>query len=52
MSSPTPIDVETWLAGARESTLVFPAGDAATIEIDPEGYLPDVDRDNNVWTQD
>ena len=46
------VEVETWLDGARESTLVFRPGDAARIEIDPDGYLPDVDRDNNVWTSE
>jgi hypothetical protein len=44
------IEVDTWLSGARESTLVFPPGEAATVEIDPEGYLPDTDRSNNVWS--
>jgi hypothetical protein len=43
------VDVETWLSGARETNLTFPAGEVIEVEIDPEGYLPDVNRENNVW---
>ena len=43
------IDVETWLEGAREANLNFPPGDVEHVEVDPEGYLPDVDRSNNEW---
>lgn len=44
------VDVETWLNDARTAELTFPAGKVARVEIDPAGYLPDVDRENNVWT--
>lgn len=43
------VDVGVWLAGNREATLVFPAGDVTKVEIDPGEFLPDVDRSNNVW---
>ncbi len=46
------VPVETWLAGERKSEVVFPAGNAVRIEIDPEQYLPDVDRYNNVWPRE
>jgi hypothetical protein len=43
------VDVSTWLAGARETNLTFPPGDVVKVEIDPEMYLPDVDRSDNTW---
>ncbi|HUF11348.1 MAG TPA: M1 family metallopeptidase [Rhodothermales bacterium] len=43
------LGVEPWLEGARETSLTFPPGQVAKVEIDPEGFLPDVDRSNNVW---
>lgn len=43
------VPVDVWMEGARETTLTFDPGAIALIEIDPEGYLPDVDRTNNVW---
>ena len=43
------VPVETWLAGARETTLAFDPGSVARVEIDPDKYLPDVNRENNVW---
>ncbi len=46
------IPVDHWLAGARESTVSFTPGNIKHIEIDPEMYLPDVDRSNNVWPVD
>jgi len=46
------VEVETWLAGARETSLNFPAGEPIRVEIDPEGNLPDVDRENSVWERD
>ncbi len=46
------VEVETWLAGARETSLNFPAGEPIRVEIDPEGNLPDVDRENSVWESD
>ncbi len=44
------VPVSVWLGGAREHTLRFPAGAVARVEIDPEGYLIDLDPSNNVWT--
>ncbi len=42
--------VDRWLEGADEATITLPAGPAVTrVEIDPEGYFPDIDRRNNVW---
>jgi aminopeptidase N len=44
------IPVETWLSGARKSSVAVPAGSAVTkVEIDAAGAFPDVDRSNNVW---
>ncbi len=45
------IDVEHWLQGNDEYELdVAPAAGAVTrVEIDPQGYAPDVDRTNNFW---
>lgn len=44
------ISVDVWLEGERSITLEFAEGTVYMVEIDPEGYLPDVDRTNNVWT--
>jgi hypothetical protein len=45
------IDVEHWLQGNVEYELdVAPAAGAVTrVEIDPNGYSPDIDRTNNFW---
>ena len=43
------IPVDVWLAGERSTTLTFPPGDVARVEIDPHAYLPDIDRTNNAW---
>ena len=43
------VPVSTWLAGATEATLTFPAGDVVRVEIDPDGFIFDADRSNNVW---
>lgn len=43
------VPVQAWLSGARTATLTFPGGAVARVEIDPEGYLPDVDPTNNVF---
>lgn len=42
------LPVEPWLAGARRQT-VRVAGAVRAVAIDPEKWLPDVDRTNNVW---
>lgn len=44
------LPVSAWLAGNREATVLFPSGEVARVEIDPEGFMPDVDRGDNVWT--
>ncbi len=41
------VSVETWLGGATEAMLTFPAGTVTRVEIDPDSYLPDVDRADN-----
>ena len=43
------IPVDVWLAGERSTTLTFPPGDVARVDIDPDAYLPDIDRTNNEW---
>ncbi|HSJ14529.1 MAG TPA: M1 family metallopeptidase [Longimicrobiales bacterium] len=44
------VPVEHWLAGHRQATVsVATPSPAVHVEIDPEQYLPDVDRGNNVW---
>jgi hypothetical protein len=43
------VPVATWLGGEREAELSFPPGTVTSVEIDPDKYLPDVDRDNNTW---
>src|SRR5690606_25929331 len=44
------LPVSAWLAGNREATLLFPGGEVARVEVDPVGFMPDVNRGNNVWT--
>jgi hypothetical protein len=41
------IPVDVWLAGATTATTTLPAGDLERVELDPERWLPDVDRSNN-----
>ena len=41
------LGVDAWLAGATQATATFPAGDVARVDLDPDVYLPDVDRSNN-----
>ncbi|MEM8557835.1 MAG: M1 family peptidase, partial [Bacteroidota bacterium] len=43
------IPVQTWLDGAVEATVQFSAGEVARVELDPEGYLPDVNPRDNVF---
>lgn len=43
---------ETWLAGRRSATVTVPPGPPVVrVEIDPEGYFPDVNPENDVWTR-
>jgi len=46
------IPVSTWLGGARGATVSFPAGDVERAEIDPDRFLPDVNRSNNVMMRE
>ena len=48
-SSDKTIPVDVWLGGAKETTLTFDPGTVKRVDIDPAGYLPDVDRENNAW---
>jgi hypothetical protein len=45
------VPVEHWLAGNRtyEIPVESAAGTVTRVEIDPNGYAPDVDRSNNLW---
>lgn len=43
------VPVQRWLSGATQATLEFPAGDVARVEIDPEVFVLDVDRTDNVY---
>ena len=45
------IAVEPWLDGERTQTLRAKAGAVSRVEIDPDRFLPDVNRGNNVWTK-
>ena len=46
------VDVQYWLTGARSAAVTFPAGDVTRVEIDPGDFTLDVDRTNNVWTDE
>lgn len=44
------IPVNDWLTGARSVSITVPTSSPVSrVEIDPERYFPDIDRDNNVW---
>jgi aminopeptidase N len=45
------VDVTHWLAGVREIEFDLPAsvGSVTRVEVDPLGYVPDIDRTNNFW---
>ena len=44
------IPVTTWLSGVRRWSFHVRSRPAiASVEIDPEGLFPDIDRSNNVW---
>ena len=43
------VPVATWLGGATTATLWFAPGDVARVEVDPGGFVPDVDRADNVY---
>lgn len=44
-------DVSAWMSGERTATITLPAGDLESVVIDPDGYLPDIDRTNNDWSK-
>ena len=44
------VPVDVWLEGQRTATITAPSGTVERVEIDPGGFLPDVDRSNNTWT--
>ena len=46
------VEVATWLGGATEATVTFPAGEVVRVELDPEGYVFDADPTNDLWTAD
>ncbi|MFB6248030.1 MAG: M1 family metallopeptidase [Salinibacter sp.] len=46
------VPVDVWLKGRRTASLSVPAGTVERVEIDPGGFLPDVNRSNNTWTAD
>ena len=45
------IPVDHWLAGhdRYEIDIAATAGSVTRVELDPSGYAPDVDRQNNFW---
>ncbi|WP_157621114.1 M1 family metallopeptidase [Salisaeta longa] len=44
------VPVTTWLKGARTAEVAVTTGKTVqAVTIDPNGYLPDVDRGNNTW---
>ena len=43
------VGVETWLAGETRAALGFSPGEVARVEVDPDGYVFDADRSDNVW---
>lgn len=43
------LPVEPWLAGRTRQVLRV-EGQVSRVEIDPQQWFPDVQRDNNVWT--
>jgi len=47
------IPVEHWLDGNTEYEIdvAASAGPVTRVEVDPDGYMPDVDRTNNFWPQ-
>ena len=41
--------VDEWLSDKVETKVYFESGTVTRVEIDPEKFLPNVDRSNNVW---
>jgi len=44
-------DVSAWMNNKRTTTITLPAGDLESVVIDPDAYLPDIDRTNNDWSK-
>ena len=44
--------VGAWMSGQRTVRISLPAGDLQRVDLDPDAYLPDVDRTNNDWSAD
>jgi len=42
------VPVDVWLEGHTSTTAVLPPGDLVRVELDPEGWFPDVDRSSTV----
>ncbi len=45
------IPVEEWLSDKKVAKIYFEPGTVTRVEIDPNQFLPDVDRSNNVWVK-
>lgn len=43
------VPVQTWLSGETSTTLSFPAGSVARVEVNPETFTLDADPSNNVY---
>jgi len=44
------LPVDVWLTGARQDVVrVLSLGGVVSVEIDPEGWFPDLDRSNQAW---
>ncbi len=46
------VEASHWMTGTRSATLSFTGDDIVRIEIDPDDFTLDVDRSNNVWTDE
>jgi hypothetical protein len=46
------IPVDVWLTGARRKIVrVAATPRVVKVEIDPDGFFPDMNRENQVWTR-
>lgn len=43
------VPIYEWLSDKVETKVYFESGTVSRVEIDPEKFLPEVDRSNNVW---
>jgi len=44
------VPVDVWMEDHRSTTVTLPDGDVTRVAIDPDEFLPDVDRSNNTWS--